>query len=367
MNGKQMRAMVLALPWAVLLTPCAVALRYDLPPAKNAVAQQVGAELPSLLALTAQLKRQPLVPVPLPVRPVLPGMVGEKPAPVAAAAEVPWEKRLENRMDNLWGKMHDEAWDQQQYWQYAIQAGVSWVIFVILGVLVWAFIYPTDIELSQTFKDPQNDPVNTFNNKHFGCFQTPRITLWSCFCPCLRWADTVSLAGFMGASMGLAAFFFCALLNGLTYGAWIIYGFFTCILILYYRQKLRARLDIANWTCGSCCLDFFYVFCCTCCAIAQEARVVQYAYQQGVMKSPDDPTANIMTRGLAAPAPAAQANLYAYRSQIPQPVYASQPLAAGLSRGYRTMPSSAPVLTTTRIALPMTPSTLRQQQTTRLN
>jgi len=364
MNGKQVRAMVLALPWAVLLAPCAVALRYDIAPAKNEVAQHAASQLalPSLLTLTSQLKRQPAVPMVVPPVPVLPGRVAEKPA---AAAKVPWEERLKLRMDNLWGKMHDEAWDQKAYWQYAIQATASWAIFVILGLFVWAFMYPTDIELSQTFRDPQNDPVNTFNTKHFGCFDTPGITLWACFCPCLRWADTVSLAGFIGASMALAAFFFCALLNGLTYGAWIIYGFFTCILILYYRHKLRAKLDISNWTCGSCCLDFLYVFCCTCCAIAQEARVVQYAYQQGMMKNPDDPSANIRTR--AAPAPAAQANIYAYRSQIPQPVYGSQPLAAGLSPGYRTMPSSAPVLTTTRVALPMSQSTLRQQQTTRWN
>jgi len=167
--------------------------------------------------------------------------------------------------------------------EWILQVSISWVLFMLLCLLVWMNVYPDDPDLDEMFADKEKaDPVKTFTEGHFGCFQTPKICLFACVCPALRWADNVNMAGFMTVPVALGLFFVCALLNGLT-GTFCYTGFVTCFMILYYRHKLRTKLGLPSWTCRSCCTDFFYVFCCSWCAIAQEARVVRYAYQQGTL------------------------------------------------------------------------------------
>jgi len=191
------------------------------------------------------------------------------------------------------------------YTTLIFQVTITWAIWIVLSLLVWRFFYPEDAELEIA---PQYDPVKTFTGSHFGCFRTPMITFCACFCPALRWADTMNLAGILRFAAAFTAFAICALLNGLTYNLSIIYGFFTCFIILLNRQKLRAKLNLPNWTCKSCCADFFYVFCCTCCAIAQEARVVRYAYQQSHEARPAE-------------------RAYAYRAEVRQPAPAVRVVA----------------------------------------
>lgn len=193
-----------------------------------------------------------------------------------------WEQNLEKRLDSLFQR-------PPQYKLVAFEAGVTWAIWLTLSLLFWALLYPDepDVKMSEMEVESfERDPVKTFTARHFGCFKTPMITICACFCPALRWADTINLAGIMRFRSAFAAFAFCALLNGLTYNSSLIYGIFTWALIVHCRQKLRARLNLANWTCFSCCCDIFYVFFCTCCAIAQEARVVRYAYEQSVVGVP---------------------------------------------------------------------------------
>lgn len=79
--------------------------------------------------------------------------------------------------------------------------------------------------------------------------------------------------------VALGVFFACALFNSMVFGGVAQVGVATSILIIVYRQKLRQKFKLHPWTCASCAFDFVYVCCCPCCAIAQEARVVRYAYQ----------------------------------------------------------------------------------------
>lgn len=167
--------------------------------------------------------------------------------------------------------------------QWILHVSISWVIFMLLCLLVWMNVYPDDPDLDEMFADKENvDPVKTFTENHFGCLQTPKICFCACICPALRWADNVNMAGFVTVPVALGLFFVCALANGLT-GTFCYSGFVTCFMILYYRHKLRAKIGLPSWTLATCCTDFFFVFCCSWCAIAQEARVVRYAYQQGTL------------------------------------------------------------------------------------
>jgi Cys-rich protein (TIGR01571 family) len=166
---------------------------------------------------------------------------------------------------------------------WILHVTISWVVFMVLSLLVWIHFYPDDPDLDELFSGREgSDPVKTFTDSRFGCFQAPKICLCACLCPALRWADNVNMAGFMRIPVALGLFFVCGLVNGLT-GTFCYSGFITCLMILFYRHKLRAKLGLPSFTSASCCEDFFYVFCCSWCAIAQEARVVRYAYQKGTL------------------------------------------------------------------------------------
>jgi len=155
-------------------------------------------------------------------------------------------------------------------------ATISWAIYVVFALLFWTLCYPGppvhvgDIE----------DPVKMFQEGHFQCLKDPNICLCACFCPGLRWADTMNLAGFLEIGSALTLVFFCALLNGFV-NCWCTLGPCTLLLALYYRQKLREQLDIRSWSCASCFADVLYLLCCPWCALAHEARVVTQLLQKG--------------------------------------------------------------------------------------
>lgn len=205
----------------------------------------------------------------------------------AEARAAKWERR-EERLQRILHKTRDWVYNRgyatlPSWSDWILQVTISWVIFMLLCLIVWMNYYPEDPDLDEMFADKEKaDPVKTFNEGHFGCLETPRICLFACFCPALRWADNVNMANFMKLPVALGLFFLCALANGLT-GTFCYFGIVTCFMMLYYRHKLRAKLGLPSWTCRSCFTDFFFVFCCSWCAIAQEARVVRYAYQQGTL------------------------------------------------------------------------------------
>lgn len=159
--------------------------------------------------------------------------------------------------------------------QYIVSCILSWLIWMVLALLIYSCCFPSEPEF---LSDPE-DPMQVFKHQHFGCFKTPRMCCCSLFCPAIQWADTMHLAGFLKVWVGLAVFFACALLNSMMMIGVACVGTCTSCLIILYRQRLREKLGMKSWTCSNCLFDFIFVCCCPCCAIAQEARVVRYAYQ----------------------------------------------------------------------------------------
>jgi len=169
------------------------------------------------------------------------------------------------------------------YGQRLLFALTSWAIYVVFAMMIWYCCYPappvpvansTDIE----------EPSETFNNGHFQCLKNSGICLCACLCPGLRWADTMSLVGFLKISTALTAAFFCAFLNGFAETT-AVFGPFTVALALYYRHKLREEFALDAWTCKTCVIDAVYLIFCPWCALAQEARVVTHAAMKGQLKS----------------------------------------------------------------------------------
>lgn len=205
-------------------------------------------------------------------------------APEATANETAGESAAANSVWVLpweglsWDSSKDFGGNLGALWDiHIVTSIVSWLIWVVLGVLILCFLIPSQPE---AWQDPE-DPQQTFLRHHFACFRRPRICLCACFCPAVQWADTVHLAGFLKVWIGFAVFCACALLNSLTFGGFACMGFFTSCLVIVYRQHLREKLGLKAWSGPNCLFDCLYVCCCPCCAIAQEAQVVRYAYLQG--------------------------------------------------------------------------------------
>merc|ERR1719482_1973674 len=128
--------------------------------------------------------------------------------------------------------------------------------------MIWKCCYPVKpvtepVAVAETIEDPKE----IFTNGHFQCLNNPGICLCACLCPGLRWADTMNLVGFLKMTSGLSLAFLCAFLNGFAYTT-AVFGPFTLLMALYYRQKLREEFKLSSWTCSNLCWDTLYlVFC----------------------------------------------------------------------------------------------------------
>lgn len=147
---------------------------------------------------------------------------------------------------------------------------------VIVFGLVAAYIFKNYVKM------PEHDPLmkapdmQTWSSGPFNCFESMPICAWSCFCPAVRWAgnmDQVKLLDFWPA---VAIFISLEALG--TVPALSLCGMVLLCVMIYYRNKMRHVFNMPNanapmTVCGDCA----FVCCCSCCAIAQEARHLEVA------------------------------------------------------------------------------------------
>lgn len=99
----------------------------------------------------------------------------------------------------------------------------------------------------------------------------PGICFWSCLCPGIRWADTMSK---LGIHKFWPAFWFLTVLYCISF---IPLATIPCFVIVvsymtYHRQKFREKFNFDDQGGSSCVKDCFTYCLCMCCAVAQEAR-----------------------------------------------------------------------------------------------
>mmetsp|Transcript_25973 Transcript_25973/g.41769 ORF Transcript_25973/g.41769 Transcript_25973/m.41769 type:complete len:377 (-) Transcript_25973:122-1252(-) len=173
--------------------------------------------------------------------------------------------------------IQDMGWKEfgVEYWYSLKYLVLVWLTYVIMAFLLYlcCFRYPPE---RLPFEDIE-DPLETMSRHHFGCFRTPCICCCSFFCPILQWADNMKLAHILEILPAICMFAACGLFNSLTLTGIMIDGAFTALLIIYYRQKIRERFGLKSWTVENCLIDFLYVCCCPCCAVAQEAQAVRFS------------------------------------------------------------------------------------------
>mmetsp|Transcript_23546 Transcript_23546/g.52126 ORF Transcript_23546/g.52126 Transcript_23546/m.52126 type:complete len:333 (+) Transcript_23546:57-1055(+) len=109
-------------------------------------------------------------------------------------------------------------------------------------------------------------------------FPEPRMCLFVCLCPAVRWADTLRLAGMLSYITGVLVFTFSTFLAHLLPGV----GFLLYVGVLtYYRQKLRANFHMSACKPATILEDCFMHWWCSPCAITQETNQIELAVHYG--------------------------------------------------------------------------------------
>lgn len=109
----------------------------------------------------------------------------------------------------------------------------------------------------------------------FDCLEADRVVCCvACFCPSIRWADTMRMAGVYSFWVGLLVF--ASLLNLSSATAGVSY-LVLLIVVVRKRQDLR-RLFAMKEDYATMATDCCSYFCCMCCTLIQDARQMEEAY-----------------------------------------------------------------------------------------
>lgn len=119
-----------------------------------------------------------------------------------------------------------------------------------------------------------SEQEDDFGVSLFGCLSDIKLTLFTCCCPCLRWADSVDKAGLMKYWSAFAAFAVLVFLSPCTFG---IAGLLVAFLCYKQRLRLRSKYGVKSKPMQDCLAHFF----CSICAIVQESRVVEIERSRG--------------------------------------------------------------------------------------
>lgn len=158
--------------------------------------------------------------------------------------------------------------------------GVGWLCYFILAGLFAAFAYK-EHNVGSLGNSP--DPQRTLENGHFECMTDHQLFYYSCCCPCVRWADTISRAELVGHPDRLEKLtkfpkFWCAFALIAFVGFMSFFSAVALMALLFaFRLKLRQKYGIHGDGVHTFCVDLSFSCCCPCCLISQEARAVDEA------------------------------------------------------------------------------------------
>jgi len=153
-------------------------------------------------------------------------------------------------------------------------------IFLVV-VAAWLYIkYKPDPFMAFEGDDKEDSLDGKFKHSLFVCCQMPCVTLFTCFCEGIRWADTMRLIGVLSFSGAIMTWLIincvCILLAIGGFGNAILSTCALAVVLTYYRQQLREkfRMDSNYGIAVVDCLSYAF---CGPCTIVQDARQVEEA------------------------------------------------------------------------------------------
>lgn len=157
-----------------------------------------------------------------------------------------------------------------------VAAIISYVFIWSVAIAFTGFLYQRIKVWPSVDSEREYTDFSKWTSGPFDCTQDPKICLWSFLCPCIRFADNVSMLGIMQYWLALALMSCVWLLNGISGGMliWCCSAFAWMLL----RQKFRAKFDMEGQHEFSYMLgDYILYILCVPCAISQEARHIELA------------------------------------------------------------------------------------------
>jgi len=153
----------------------------------------------------------------------------------------------------------------------ALASSAIWCTLVVLAACVYrsqkSFPQAVSSRSTQEFEDWTSGPFDFCTDAKVGC--------WSCWCPCIRWADNMDMLGIVSFWVGLLLF--CGLIMLTTIPGGLLLWLVATLLWMSFRQQLRLKFDMEKSTFRTFIGDCALYCCCWPCAIAQEARHIEEA------------------------------------------------------------------------------------------
>jgi len=171
---------------------------------------------------------------------------------------------------------HSVVITRSQYWILVASYVALWSAAVFL--IGWLYIRqkiwaPVDPEVVGA-------DLKRFSSGPFNCLDDMNIFLWTFLCPCIRWADNVSMLDLLGFWPALAVMTLVMIMYSLT--GYVIIAALSAMVWTHYRQRMRQMFDMeGQYECAYYSSDCLLYFACMPCAIAQEARHLELAARAG--------------------------------------------------------------------------------------
>eukprot|EP00933_Yihiella_yeosuensis_P047092 TRINITY_DN4277_c2_g1_i2.p1 TRINITY_DN4277_c2_g1~~TRINITY_DN4277_c2_g1_i2.p1 ORF type:complete len:219 (-),score=37.45 TRINITY_DN4277_c2_g1_i2:169-825(-) len=154
------------------------------------------------------------------------------------------------------------------------------IAFCTFFLLILAGIYRKVKSPPSQDDELEKKSLTEWSSGPFDCFANIDTCFTATCCGPMRWSDTLDMAGLQTFWVALMMIGPLAFLAQIPQYKWV--SPVVIAIMVYYRQQLRKAFGMEGYgECKTVCSDCMMISCCTCCAIAQEARHVNYAVKTG--------------------------------------------------------------------------------------
>jgi len=153
----------------------------------------------------------------------------------------------------------------------ALISSAIWCTLVTLA----ACVYRSQKSFPQAVSSRSKQDFNDWTSGPFDFCSDAKVCCWSCWCPCIRWADNMDMLGIVSFWVGLGLF--CGLIMLTTVPGGLLLWLVAVLLWMSFRQQLRLKFSMEQSTFRTFIGDCALYCCCWPCAIAQEARHIEEA------------------------------------------------------------------------------------------
>lgn len=161
------------------------------------------------------------------------------------------------------------------------QGGGLALLLEIALVATFAYFYLQNRELPGYNPKGESPDLQDWSSHWYDCFSNMEFCLMGCCCPCIRWAETISLVKNMLPFWTAFLIFFLLMLVSEIPSIGIFGQIAMVVVLVSYRQQLRESLNFREQGGNTMFTDcLLYCFCMPC-TVIQEAKHVELALQQG--------------------------------------------------------------------------------------